>query len=70
MIGGGGRRVLGSGGFEGEAPEQEVAESMRLAALGESGRLSAFEKLQELQREGACCDVTLVVGGKYFKAHK
>lgn len=38
--------------------------------MGEVGRLTAFEKLRELQEEGACCDVTLVVGGQYFKAHK
>lgn len=43
---------------------------VRLAALGDAGRLAAFDKLQELQQEGACCDVTLAIGGRHFKAHK
>lgn len=48
----------------------EAGAAMLLAALGEAGRLGAFDKLRELQQEGACCDVTLVVGDRHFKAHK
>lgn len=62
--------VRGSGGTERDASDAEGAGSVRLAALGGRGRLLAFGKLRELQREGACCDVTLAVGGRLFKAHK
>lgn len=44
--------------------------TLQLAGLGDAGRLTAFDKLRELQQEGACCDVTLAVGGQHFKAHK
>lgn len=68
----GGRRadVPGSGGAERDSSDGEGAGSVRVAALGGRGRLSAFGRLRELQREGACCDVTLAVGGRLFKAHK
>eukprot|EP00903_Cladosiphon_okamuranus_P009315 g8887.t1 len=42
----------------------------RVATLGERGRRSAFDQFQQLRRDGACCDVTLAVGGRMFKAHK
>lgn len=42
----------------------------RVAALGERGMRSAFDHFRQLQRDGACSDVTLAVGGKLFKAHK
>ncbi|CAM9797320.1 unnamed protein product, partial [Ectocarpus fasciculatus] len=42
----------------------------REATLGARGRRAAFERFRDLQRVGACCDVTLAVGGKHFKAHK
>lgn len=68
------RARIGSGDCTArEFPEHEEAAGsaiIRLAALGEGGRLAAFEKLRELQREGACCDVTLSVGESHFKAHK
>lgn len=44
--------------------------SVRLATLGERGRRSAFDQFRQQQRDGACCDVTLAVGGRTFKAHK
>lgn len=44
--------------------------ALREATLGARGRRAAFERFRELQRGGACCDVTLAVGGKHFKAHK
>ncbi|CAB1114554.1 unnamed protein product [Ectocarpus sp. CCAP 1310/34] len=40
------------------------------ATLGARGRRTAFERFGELRRVGACCDVTLAVGSKHFKAHK
>lgn len=58
-------RDTGEGGTSDDAGSE-----VRLAALGEAGRLAAFDKLKELQQEGACCDVTLAVGGQNFKAHK
>lgn len=62
---------LSSGESEGHlAGEVKDGSDTQLAALGENGRLSAFDKLRELQRRGACCDVTLIVGGRHFKAHK
>ncbi|CAN0560745.1 unnamed protein product, partial [Ectocarpus sp. 12 AP-2014] len=44
--------------------------ALREATLGARGRRAAFERFGELRRVGACCDVTLAVGGKHFKAHK
>lgn len=44
--------------------------SARVATLGERGRRSAFDQFRRLQRDGACCDVALAVGGRTFKAHK
>lgn len=44
--------------------------SARVATLGERGRRSAFDQFRRLQRDGACCDVSLAVGGRTFKAHK
>lgn len=60
----------GSGGAERDSSDGEGAGSVRVAALGGRGRLSAFGRLRELQQEGACCDVTLAVSGRLFKAHK
>lgn len=63
--------IFGIGDSLRESPEHEgPGTAVPLAALGESGRLAAFDKLRELRREGACCDVTLAVGGRQFKAHK
>jgi BTB/POZ domain len=45
-------------------------EEVDVASLGEAGRIAAFESLQELLRSGVCCDVTLRVEGRAFKAHK
>lgn len=42
----------------------------RMATLGERGMRLAFDHFRQLQRDGACSDVTLAVGGKLFKAHK
>lgn len=42
----------------------------RAAALGERGRQSAFEGFRRLRRDGVCCDVTLLVAGAHFVAHK
>lgn len=64
---------------EGEGSEQFLelqhggaagSRSARVAKLGERGRRSAFDQFRQLQRDGACCDVTLAVGGRTFKAHK
>jgi BTB/POZ domain len=45
-------------------------EEVDVACLGDAGRIAAFESLQELLRAGVCCDVTLRVEGRAFKAHK
>lgn len=65
----GGRRCA-RGNDSDSSDQGERKSGVRVATLGEGGRLSAFDKLRELQQKGACCDVTLMVGGKKFKAHK
>lgn len=42
----------------------------RLASLGETGMIAAFNTFYDLFKAGACCDAVLVVGGLTFKAHK
>lgn len=63
-----GKSVFGAGDCLEE--EEQAGSSMQTATLGEGGRLAAFDRLGEMQREGVCCDVTLTVGGRHFKAHK
>lgn len=71
MRGGGGMAASpGQGGGVIGGDETGGSVGVKLAALGEAGRLAAFEKLRDLQQEGACCDVTLAIGGQHFRAHK
>ncbi|KAG5188905.1 hypothetical protein JKP88DRAFT_267436 [Tribonema minus] len=54
----------------GRAGTLHHASEDRLASLGESGMIAAFNTFYDLYKAGACCDATLVVGGSTFHAHK
>lgn len=60
----------GGGGMPDEQRGGLGSRSTRVAMLGERGMRSVFDQFRQLQRDGACCDVTLTVGDRAFKAHK